>query len=72
MKQYRVIAQELRQEGVNPEDVWAKHDNLKWLRAQQMANKRKDLSETRLHYLEQMLGPSWMELDTTAASSSLF
>ena len=58
MKQYRAIAQQLQREGANPEDVWAKQDNHKWLRAQQTANQR--------NYLEQMLGHKWMELDTTA------
>ena len=44
--------------------------NRKWLRAQQLALERQDLSETRQHYMEQMLGPDWMNMDTTTTTTS--
>lgn len=58
MKQYRAIAQRLA-DGADAEEVWGNEDNRKWLRAQQMAFQRNDLSETRVHYLEQLLGADW-------------
>lgn len=58
MKQYRLIAKQI-ESGNNEEDVWADQANQNWLRAQQLALARNDLSETRQHYLEQLLGPEW-------------
>jgi hypothetical protein len=59
MKQYRAILQQL--ETTDPTVVWADESNRKWLRAQQAAAKRKDLSETRLHFMEQILGSEWRQ-----------
>ena len=61
MKQYRVIAQQLN-DGADLKDVWSDETNKKWLKAQQLAVRRKDLSETRQHYLEQLLGADWTEV----------
>ena len=63
MKQYRAIVQQL-QESDDPNTVWEQEVNQKWIRAQQMALQRNDLAETRQHYLEQILGPNWANIET--------
>lgn len=61
MKQYRAILQQL--ETTDPSVVWADELNCKWARAQQAAVERKDMSETRQHFMEQILGSDWRQRD---------
>jgi Helicase associated domain len=59
MKRYREIRQ-LKDDGV---DILEDDKVQGWVRAQQEAAKRGALSETRMHYMEQLL-PGWMEWET--------
>jgi len=52
MKHCRIVARQLK-DGADPKDEWSDDMNRKWLKVQQKAVRRKDLSETRQHYLEQ-------------------
>lgn len=57
MKQYREIQSRLEEKKDN--DVWNDQAVQKWVKAQQLAVGRGDLSETRQHYMEQLLGAGW-------------
>lgn len=59
MKRYREIRQ-LKDDGI---DILDDDKVQGWVRAQQEAAKRGALSETRMHYMEQLL-PGWMEWET--------
>ena len=59
MQQYRSIQQQLQQDGSSPQEVWSNEENQKWIRAQREAYARSTLSETRQHFLQQLLGDDW-------------
>ena len=65
MKQYRDIQSRLvLEEKSNDDDndeVWKDEAVQKWVQAQQLAAKRGDLTETRKHYMEQLLGAAWTD-----------
>jgi hypothetical protein len=57
MQQYRSI-QERIESGESRDDIFKESDVIAWVKAQQVAN----LSETRKHYMTQIVGNDWMSL----------
>ena len=60
MQQYRDLCSQL-ESAEEPSDVLGQPVIKEWIRAQQQAVARGTLSETRKHYLEEILGEDWLE-----------
>ena len=58
MQPYRALQERLVS---NNDQVWKDEQVQAWAKAQQQAPKRGALSETRKHYMEQILGPDWIQ-----------
>lgn len=59
MQQYRALVERVKEgdgRGVLQEEA-----TLEWIAAQQQARKRGTLSDTRFHYLQELIGEDWME-----------
>jgi len=59
MTKYRELTERVEKEGQDA--VLADADVQKWIKAQQMARERGTLSDTRFHYMENLVGHDWME-----------
>jgi hypothetical protein len=66
MKQYRTLSERIeKQKAGGDATVWGDPEVQTWIQAQQQAAKRGTLSETRQHYLQEMLGgrADWIEME---------
>jgi hypothetical protein len=59
MQQYRDVADQVAQQGLQA--TLEQGDIQQWVAAQRKARQRQALSDTRLHYLQQLLGPEWYQ-----------
>ena len=59
MQQYRAVRERIQVEGA--ETVWQDAAVQQWVQAQREAVKRQTLSETRQHYMVQLVGEGWLE-----------
>lgn len=65
MKQYRDLCSQLETTS-DPDEVLSDPKIQEWIQAQRMAVARGALSETRKHYLEEILGSDWLDVKTTS------
>jgi hypothetical protein len=59
MKQYRELVERVGEHG--REDLVGDEPIQKWIAAQRLVRKRGELSDTRFHYMQELLGEDWME-----------
>jgi hypothetical protein len=60
MLRYKELVQKVEDEGLDP--VLDDPKTTSWIKSQQEVVKRGAMSQTRIHYLEELFGDSWMAI----------